>query len=74
MSGSVDVNLTSISNVVNNGTALGHYVIAGVADQGSLIGLAIGLSLAFGLLIGLVFLAISVVPRLLAKVKGLKSA
>ena len=72
--GSVDVNLTAFGNTINNGTKLGHYVITGVADQGDLIGLAIGLAIAIGLLISLIFLVISIIPRLIAKVKGIRRA
>ena len=72
--GSVDVNLTAISNTINNSTTLGHLVVQGVADQGDLIGLAIGLAIAIGLLIGLIFLVISIIPRLIAKVKGIRRA
>ena len=73
-SGSVDINLTAISKTVNNATTLGHMVLAGVEDQGELIGLAIGLVIAIGLLFGLIFLVISVIPKLIGKVKGLKAA
>jgi len=72
--GSVDVNLTSISNTINNSTTLGHLVMAGVKDQGEIIGLAIGLALGIGLLIGLIFLVIGIVPKLIAKVKGIRRA
>jgi len=72
--GSVDVNLTAIGNTINNSTTLGHLVVQGVADQGDLIGLAIGLAIAIGLLIGLIFLVISIIPRLIAKVKGIRRA
>ena len=72
--GSVDVNLTAISNTVNNATTLGHLVIQGVADQGDLIGLAIGLVIAVGMLFGLIFLVISIVPKLLGKIKGIRGA
>ena len=72
--GSVDVNLTAIGNTINNSTALGNYVMAGVRDQGDLIGLAIGLAIAIGLLISLIFLVISIIPRLIAKVKGIRRA
>lgn len=73
-SGSVDVNLTGISNSVNNATTLGHMVLAGVEDQGSLIGLAIGLAIAIGLLFGLIFLVIGIIPKLLVKLKGIRRA
>ena len=72
--GSVDVNLTAIGNTVNNSTTLGHLVLSGVKDQGDLIGLAIGLAIAIGLLIALIFLVISIIPRLIGKVKGIRSA
>jgi len=70
--GSVDVNLTAFGNTINNGTKLGHYVITGVADQGSLIGLAIGIALAVGLLFGIVFLVIGVIPRIMGKIRGIR--
>ena len=72
--GSVDVNLTAVGNTINNATTLGHLVVAGVGDQGGLIGLAIGLAIAIGLLIGLIFLVIGIIPRLIGKVKGIRSA
>ena len=71
--GSVDVNLTAIGNTINSSTTLGHLVLAGVKDQGEIIGLAIGLAIGIGLLIGLIFLVISVIPRLIAKVKGIRA-
>ncbi len=72
--GSVDVNLNSISNTINNSTTLGHLVMAGVRDQGEIIGLAIGLVIGIGLLIGLIFLVIAIIPRLIGKVKGIRRA
>ena len=72
--GSVDVNLTAIGNTVNNSTTLGHLVMAGVQDQGDLIGLAIGLAIAIGMLIALIFLVISIIPKLIGKVKGIRNA
>jgi len=72
--GSIDVNLTAFGGTVNAATELGSDVVGGVKDQGELIGLAIGLSIAIGLLIALIFLVISIIPRLLAAVKGLKRA
>ena len=72
--GSIDVNLTSFGGTVNAATGLAADVVGGVKDQGELIGLAVGLSIAIGLLIALIFLVISIIPRLLAAVKGLKRA
>ena len=70
--GTVDVNLTAISNTVNNSTELGFLVLEGIQQQGDLIGLAIGLTIAIGLLFGLIFLVIGVIPKLLSKVRGIK--
>jgi len=72
--GSVDVNLTTFGASVNSGTLLASNVIGGVKDQGDLIGLAIGIALAVGLLFGIVFLVLGVVPRLVGKLRGLRSA
>ena len=54
--GSVDVNLSTIGNTVNNSTYLGEQVTAGIANQGDLIGMAVGLFIALGLIFGVVFL------------------
>lgn len=72
--GSIDVNLTAFGATVNASTGLAADVVGGVADQGELIGLAIGLTIAIGSLIGLIFLVISIIPRLIATVKGFKRA
>ena len=70
--GSVDVNLTPISNTINNATDLGASVVEGVADQGALIGLAIGLFIAIGLIVVLILLVLGIPSKLIAKVKGIK--
>jgi hypothetical protein len=54
--GSVDVNLTKFGDMINNSSDLGAEVTGGVADQGALIGLAVGLSIALVLLFGVIFL------------------
>ena len=71
-SGSVDVNLTLISETLDASFVLGENVIGGIRDQGGLIGLAIGLVIAIGLLFGLIFLVIGVIPKLLSKVKSIR--
>ena len=70
--GSVDVNLDNIKDIINESTNLGALTIGGVADQGDLIGLGIGIALALTLLFGAIFVAIGVVPRLIKSVKGFK--
>ena len=72
--GSVDVNLTPISNSINSASTLGANVTGGVADQGDLIGLAIGLTIAIGLLFGVVALMLVLVVKLIRQVKGIKHA
>ena len=54
--GSVDVNLSKFGGMINNSSTLGAEVTGGIADQGALIGLAIGLSIALILLFGVIFL------------------
>ena len=54
--GSVDVNLSKFGGMINNSSSLGANVTEGIADQGALIGLAVGLSIALVLLFGVIFL------------------
>ena len=72
--GSMDINLSTFGNTINAGTGLANDVMGGIRDQGNLIGLAIGLTIAIGLLFGLIFLVIGVIPKLIARVKGMKAA
>ena len=72
--GSVDVNMTPIGNSINSSTGLASAVIGGVKDQGDLIGLAIGLFIAVGLLVVLIMYVLGVPAKLIAKVKGLRGA
>ena len=58
--------------MINNSSDVGENVTSGVADQGDLIGLAIGLSIAIGLLFGVVILLLGTVVMLIKKTKGLK--
>jgi len=71
-SGSVDVNLEKFEDMINNSSNLGAEVTGGVADQGDLIGLAIGLSIAIGLLFGVVILLLAFIMTLVKKTKGIK--
>jgi len=70
--GSVDVNLDNFGNMINESSELGANVITGVSDQGDLIGLAIGLSIAIGMLFGVVLLLIGIIITLVRRTKGLK--
>ena len=72
--GSLDVNLTPFGDMINNSSLLGAEVTGGVSDQGDLIGLAIGLSIAIGLLFGVVVLLLAFIVTLVKKTKGIKRA
>ena len=72
--GSVSVELNNIRDSINNSTQLSESVIRGVQDQGDLIGLAIGLFIAVGLLVVLIMYVLGVPTKLIAKVKGLRHA
>ena len=69
--GSVTVNLDTIGEIVNNSTNTGELIIEGVADQGDIIGLGIGLAIAFGFIasailavFGIVFVIFNFAKRL----------
>lgn len=72
--GSVTIDLNNIRDTTNAGLQLGERVVEGVADQGSLIGLAIGLSIAIGLIVLLIVLVIGIPSKLIRQVKGIKKA
>ena len=72
LTSAVNVDLNNIGSLVNNATTLGDFVMKGVKDQGGLIGLAIGLIIAIGLLITLIFSVIAIIPRLINQVKRFK--
>ena len=72
--GSLDVNLTPIGQMVNSSSSLGSNVIGGVADQGSLIGLAIGITIAIGLLFGVIFFVLGYIVKMIRETKAMKHA
>ena len=72
--GSVDVNLDNFGGMINNSASLGANVTAGVANQGDLIGLSIGLTIAIGLLFGVVILLLAFIVTLVKRTKGIKHA
>ena len=70
--GTVDVDLNNFGDMINNSASVGENVTKGVSDQGDLIGLAIGLSIAIGLLFGVVILLLATIVMLIKRTKGLK--
>ena len=69
--GSVDVNLDTVGNILNNSTSVGAAVTGGVADSADLIGLGLGLAIAFGFIaaailavFGIVFVIFNFAKRL----------
>lgn len=74
MSGTIDVNMDNFSTMVNKGGELGANVTTGVSDQGNLIGIAVGITIALSLLFGVVFLILGYIVKLIKEVKGMKHA
>lgn len=72
--GSVTIDLNNFGDMINNSAGVGEQVTQGVAEQGSLIGLSIGLTLAIGLLFGVIVLLLAFVVTLVRKTKGIKHA
>jgi hypothetical protein len=72
--GTLDINLSNFGDMVNNSSKLGSEVTGGVADQGSLIGLAIGIAIAITLLFGVILLVLGYIVKLIKEVKGMKHA
>lgn len=72
--GAVTVDLNNFRDMINSSALLGNEVTGGVADQGDLIGLAIGLTIAIGLLFGVVVLLLAFIVTLVRKTKGIKHA
>ncbi len=70
--GAVTIDLNNISDTILNATQIVEKTTEGIANQGALIGLAIGLTLAIGLLFILIFSILAIIPRLLKSVKGLR--
>ena len=73
--GSVDVNLDNVGDIVNSSTLTGALIIGGLADQGDLIGTALGLIVAFGFISGAilaVFGVIFVILRFTKRIQGSK--
>lgn len=67
--GSVDVNLESFERIINESTETGSAVTEEMSQQGELIGLGVGLFLAFVSLTGAALIALGVVVSILVIVK-----
>jgi len=63
--GSVDVNLTSYGNMVNNASDLGAEVTGGIADQGEVIGMSIGIVIFIMFLFGVAILGFSLCKKVI---------
>ena len=59
--GSVDVNLTPIGNILNNTTETGASVTSGISDQGDLMGTAVGITIAVLLFVGLITAVLGII-------------
>ncbi len=68
----VNVNISNIGGVINNIGQVVENITFGIQQQGALIGLAIGLTLAIGLFFVLIFSILEVIPRLIGKMRTLK--
>jgi len=67
--GSFDFNLSKIGNTMNNALDLGEKTTQGVADQGDLIGLAIGITIAIVLIAGAILLILGVPQKFITKIR-----
>ena len=70
--GSFDLDLNNLGGTTNNAIRVGENVIYEIMNQGSLIGLAIAISIALTLIFGAIFLIVNFVPKLIGKVKAIK--
>ena len=70
--GSVDVDLDNIGDIVNNSTLTGELIIEGLADQGDIIGLGIGLAIAFGFIASAILAVFGIVFVIFNFAKKLK--
>ena len=67
----LDGNTEKVGRIVDAGFEVGAGTVEGVADQASLIGLAIGLIIAIGLLVTLILLVLGIPKKLINLVKGI---
>ena len=70
--GSVDINLTPISNTVNNATDLADKVTKGIADQGTDIGEAVGITITVLFYIGLIIIVLGIIFLIFNWIKSVR--
>ena len=71
--GSIDVNLTKISNIVNNSTETGAGITEGIADESDDMGEALGVTLTVLFYIFLVVVVLGIIFLILRWVKNVRS-
>ena len=71
-SGSIDVNLTPISNTINNSTNMASEVTGGIADESDDIGTAIGITISVMFYIGLIVVVLGIIFLIFNWVKSIK--
>jgi len=71
-SGSIDVNLTKISNTINNSTEMAAEVTDGIAEESDDIGTAIGITISVLFYIGLIVVVLGIIFLIFNWVKSIK--
>jgi len=70
--GTIDVNLTSISNTINNSTTMADEVTGGIADESDDIGTAIGITISVLFYVGLIVVVLGIIFLIFNWVKSIK--
>lgn len=70
--GTFDFNLSLVGETTNYTIQVAEFVMAEIAEQGSLIGLGIAIAIALLLIFGAVFIALDFIPRMIKSVKNLR--
>ena len=68
----VTIDLDNIGEIVNNSTRIGAEIVGGIADQGDIIGLGIGLAIAFGFIASAILAVFGIVFVIFNFAKKLK--
>ena len=71
-SGSIDVNLTKISNTINNSTEMAAEVTDGIAEESDDIGTAIGITISVLFYVGLIVVVLGIIFLIFNWVKSIK--
>ncbi|MCK4429129.1 MAG: hypothetical protein KAU95_02040 [Candidatus Aenigmarchaeota archaeon] len=72
--GSFTLNLETLGNITNSSVRTVEFITLEIANQGSLIGLAIAISIALTLIFGTIMIVVNFIPALIRKVKGIRKA